>query len=192
MPDERVGRRGEFSALGVSAAAAAWGLAEATLFFIVPDVLLTWLALDRPRTAWIACGWALAGAVAGGVAMYALGAGRAEETIALLERVPAVSTEMIDRVRRELTAHGLTAVFVGPLTGTPYKIYAVQSGALGVGLPLFVLASAPARLLRFAILTGLVALVGHRLLGRWRLAVRRAIHVALWAAFYTWYFWRFL
>jgi len=42
------------------AIAAAWGLAEATLFFVVPDVLLTWLAGFRRgssggpwRRAWV-------------------------------------------------------------------------------------------------------------------------------------------
>ena len=29
--------------------AAFWGLAEATIFFIVPDILLTYLALKDPR-----------------------------------------------------------------------------------------------------------------------------------------------
>jgi len=52
------------------AAAAAWGLAEATLFFIVPDVLLSWLAAFRPRVAWPAVLTCLVGALAGGVIMY--------------------------------------------------------------------------------------------------------------------------
>ena len=46
--------------------AALWGFAESTLFFIVPDVLLTWLALSLPRRALRACYWALGGALAGG------------------------------------------------------------------------------------------------------------------------------
>jgi hypothetical protein len=47
-------------------AAAVWGLAEATLFFVVPDVLLTWLAAFRPRVACKAVVACLAGALAGG------------------------------------------------------------------------------------------------------------------------------
>ena len=57
------------------AAAFAWGFAEATLFFVVPDVWLTLIAVRRGlRPALVACGWALAGALAGGLAMYAWGA----------------------------------------------------------------------------------------------------------------------
>ena len=51
-----------------------WGFAEATLFFIVPDVWLTLIAVRRGLVpALAACGWALAGALAGGLAMYAWG-----------------------------------------------------------------------------------------------------------------------
>src|SRR5437868_1692315 len=55
-------------------AALAWGYAEATLFFLVPDVLLSWVALRDPRAAGVACFWALAGALLGGATMYAWGA----------------------------------------------------------------------------------------------------------------------
>jgi len=41
--------------------AALWGLAEATLFFIVPDVFLSLVALRDRRAALVACGWAIPG-----------------------------------------------------------------------------------------------------------------------------------
>jgi len=41
--------------------ALSWGFAEATFFFIVPDVFLSRIALDRIRTAWAASVWATLG-----------------------------------------------------------------------------------------------------------------------------------
>src|SRR5699024_4595805 len=55
----------------IHAWAAAWGLAEGTFFFIVPDVWLSWVALQKPRTARKAALSALAGAMAGGAFVHA-------------------------------------------------------------------------------------------------------------------------
>ncbi|GEM_PF-3959884 len=52
--------------MGVNRVALAWGFAEATLFFIVPDVWLTLVARERLRTGLIASLYSLAGALAGG------------------------------------------------------------------------------------------------------------------------------
>ena len=67
------------------AIAAAWGLAEATLFFIVPDVLLTWLAGFRPRLVWRAVAACLGGALLGGLLMYLAAADSPERMRALLD-----------------------------------------------------------------------------------------------------------
>lgn len=47
----------------------AWGLAEATFFFIVPDVFTTRLALQDFKRALISCIFTLAGALLGGVTL---------------------------------------------------------------------------------------------------------------------------
>ena len=48
-----------------------WGFAEATVFFIIPDVWLTAVTLkaDRRQTG-EAFGWCLAGAILGGILVY--------------------------------------------------------------------------------------------------------------------------
>ena len=48
---------------GGTIAAALWGVAEATLFFVVPDVLVGWIALRGPRRTLVV--WL--GATAGGI-----------------------------------------------------------------------------------------------------------------------------
>ncbi|HEX5758380.1 MAG TPA: hypothetical protein VF121_04260 [Thermoanaerobaculia bacterium] len=170
------------------AAAAVWGFAEATVFFVVPDVLLTWVAVGAPRAALRACMAALAGALLGGWLMVACGARDPAAARALLDRVPAISPGMIERVEREIAEHGAAATIVGPLRGTPYKIYAVLAGARGEGVWRFLAVSVPARLPRFLLLTLVAAWVSQRPLRRWSLARKRALLAALWGVFYAAYF----
>jgi len=172
---------------GTHAVAAAWGFAEATLFFFVPDVVLTWFALDRPRrTAYAACAWAVAGALLGGAVMYAWGAVDFPAAARALDAVPAVSAMDVVEVRQELETGGLPALFLGPLTAKPYKTYAVQAGATGVSLVAFLLISIPARGIRFVLLTAFARAVVHRTPARhWSLGVHRAIHATLWVSFYA-------
>jgi membrane protein YqaA with SNARE-associated domain len=165
-------------------AAFLWGLAEATLFFIVPDVLLSAAALNRLRTALIACAWATAGALIGGTLLFAWGAHDPAGAWAVLDRIPAIHAAMPSSVRDALNEHGLAALFLGPLTGTPYKLYAVAAGQTGFSLPDFLLVSIPARAVRFILLCLLVHLIARKLPTHARLPVL----AACWLAFYSAYF----
>lgn len=170
------------------AAATAWGLAEAVVFFIVPDVLLSVLALDRPRRALRACLYATAGAVAGGVGVYLSARSDPAVLEALYLSLPGVHEGLLARVARDLESLGLTGLFLGPLSGTPYKLYALEAGRMGLDLAAFVGVSIPARLVRFVLVTGLTALVSHALASRLSLRRRRLLLLLAWAAFYAWYF----
>ncbi len=174
-------------------AAFAWGFAEATVFFVVPDVLLMWIASRAPRTAPRACVAAIAGALAGGAVMYALGARSPSYAESLLDQVPAISRGMIDEVRTETADAGLGAVLLGPLQGQPYKIYAVEWGAIRGNLPAFLGVSVPARGVRFLLCVALAHFT-FVALARWtrrRAAVESAILAAGWIAFYAYYFTHF-
>ena len=120
--------------------------------------------------------------------MHAWGArdpGRAAE---ILNRVPAVSPAMIEAVERSLRRYGVVAMFAGPVTGTPYKVYAMQSGAIGAALPLFLLISIPARILRFAGLVLLTSWISQRLGDRLSDGRKRLLHLGVWVAFYIGFF----
>ncbi len=166
-----------------------WGFAEATLFFIVPDVWLTLIAVRRGlMPAFVACGWALAGALAGGLAMYSWGAFDPATARDVLETIPAIDRDMIDGVRSALRDDGVAAVFFGPLQGVPYKIYAVEGSAAGVGLAAFLAVSVPARLLRFVLLAVVANVVSRWVLGRTGPRLRAGVLLAAWAVFYAIYF----
>ena len=165
-----------------------WGFAEATLFFIVPDVLLSFLALDSRRRALIGCIWVVTGAVVGGAAMYAWGARDRDQATAALERVPAVDRAMIDRVEREMEETGFVAVFVGAFTGTPYKLFATSAGSLRMGLIPFLAVSIPARLVRFVLVSWLVGGISRFVGERWDPGRKRAALAIFWIVFYTAFF----
>lgn len=161
--------------MGLKAWAFVWGLAEATLFFIVPDVLLSAVALRDRALALRLCLWTLGGALVGGLAMYLWGrhdVAQAGETLAML---PAISASMLARVGEDLERLGALATLLGPLSGTPYKIYAALSPEAGIALGVFIAISIPARLIRFVLIVAVTAWVSRTLL-------------ALWALFYIVYF----
>jgi membrane protein YqaA with SNARE-associated domain len=166
-----------------------WGFAEATVFFFVPDVYLTFVALRDPRLALVCCVWALAGALAGGSLMYLWGAHDPAQVAAVLDWVPAISPAAIARVRGELETMGLPAVVLAPLSGTPYKIYAAEAGAVGLGLGRLLLITVPARLVRFALVTVVAAaLVRLPPLRSWSPRALRRTHLLVWAVFYAVYY----
>jgi membrane protein YqaA with SNARE-associated domain len=164
----------------IVAAALLWGFAEATVFFIVPDVLLTLVALVAPRRAVAAIVAALAGAMAGGALMHRHAAVDPAAARALVDAVPAVTAAVLERARA-LLADGLFEGMVrGSVSGLPFKIFAVETGAEGGGLGAFLAAALPARALRFALAvaaTRALALTVFR-----KLPIRGLI--AVWAVFW--------
>ena len=163
-----------------------WGFAEATLFFLVPDVWLSYVTLQRNlRAALVACVWATAGAITGGVVMYGWGSTDPDGARALLELVPAVSAAMVERVATELERQGLVALFVGPFVGTPYKIYAVTAPQSGIGLWPFAVISVPARLARFVLVSLIVNWISRRWLANWSRRAKLGLVGSFWLAFYA-------
>ncbi len=174
--------------MGVNLLALLWGLAEATLFFIVPDVCTSAAGIDNLKRGLMACLWALLGALAGGILMYLWGQWDPVSSARWVESVPAISPAMMDKVRASLQSHGVGAVFFGPLQGIPYKTYAVQAQGAGISLALFLLISIPARLIRFVLVTVLAHVIArHGLAGRTP-AFKRTVLLLAWAVFYSVYF----
>lgn len=172
------------------AVAAAWGAAEATVFFVVPDVWTSWLALHNPRRGLATTLSALGGALAGGATTYLVAQRKApDETEEMLTAIPGISASMIADVERELDEKGWAALVLGPTRGVPYKIYARTLAHGNASFAKFMALSIPARMGRFVAVTSGVAALG-------KLADRRGygsktkglVFLGGWTAFYTWYF----
>lgn len=160
-------------------AAALWGFAEATLFFVVPDVLLSWLAGFRPRVVWPAVAACLAGALVGGTVMWIASTAAPADSRALLDRVPAINAELLAKTGAALQADYGAQMLRAGFSGVPYKILAVESAAQGRPLAAFLAWSVPARLGRW-VLVVLLSLSVARLARRHLVAAERVLW-ALWA-----------
>jgi len=172
---------------GLVLACVGWGLAEATLFFVIPDVLLTWIATRSRRRALWGCAFALVGALAGGSAMYRWSAGDHLAAVAAVDRVPFVPSATVARVERDLERSGGLAVIAGAWMGRPYKLYAVEAPAAGMSASAFLAATVPARLLRFVAFVLVASAVARRVTRRWGARATTILWAAVWIVNYAIY-----
>lgn len=170
-------------------ACAVWGFAEATLFFVVPDVGISIAAVRGRRLGLWCAGLALVAAVIGGCVMHRWGRVDAAAALSALKHVPAVSGEMIEGVGERMRSRGSAEMFAGSVTGKPYKIYAVQAGRRGVPIGVFIAFSVAARAVRFFGVALLVSLINERLRRwRWGTRARYGLLAGVWVVIYAVFF----
>ena len=168
----------------------AWGVAEATAFFIVPDVWLSSIGCRSIRKGLRATTWAILGALVGGLIMYGIARHTPDSARQFLTHIPAIHPPLLERVQSQISDRGCIAVLLGPTEGIPYKIYAVEWGARRNDAVTFALITIPARGIRFALSVLLSGGIG-RLLAPWtkrRANVELTILILFWVTFYTFYF----
>ena len=173
--------------MGVNKVAAWWGFAEATLFFIVPDVWLSIVGRDNFKKGLVACTYSLIGALFGGALLFWWGSHYFTSASTVLNSIPAIDQEMLTRVQSELSEQGLLAMMLGPLSGTPYKTYAIYAAHSEINFWWFLLLSIPARLIRFVT----VVIFSHylsRFIGNKTKLSPLIIIIATWSLFYGAYF----
>lgn len=168
--------------------AAIWGFAEATVFFTVPDVLLTFIAQTSLRRALLASLFTAVAACIGGAVLYVLALERPDLAHTLLITVPGIFPALIERAGVLFQSGLLPGLVTGSLTGVPYKIFAVEAAQTGTPLALFLLASLPARLLRLTLSCLASWLVFAKLLSGVSLWTRRILLAAFWIVFYAAYY----
>jgi membrane protein YqaA with SNARE-associated domain len=170
------------------ALAGLWGFAEGTLFFIVPDVLLSLAALCGGRRALPHVAAAVVGALLAGAVMFSWSGADYPAASGAVRSVPFVREAMFARVAEGLETEGALALFRGSVTGMPYKIYAVEAPGR-MPAPLFLAWTVPARAARFLLVWALFSILGawlrRREPGRWSLLA--GVHAALWVPFYLFY-----
>ena len=141
-----------------------WSLAEASFLFILPEVFLTWIAMQRRwRAVLAAMAWGLAGAAAGALLMYFWGAGTSLKVIsAFLSVIPGVSRGLIQEALQLMQLNGAAGILSGMLQGAPGKVFAALAAHAGLGagamLAFFLLARAVLFAAFAALAWGLAAL----------------------------------
>jgi len=160
----------------------AWGFGEAVLFFIIPDVFLTLVAIRfgfrrSIRLALIAT----AGAVVGGLVVYSWAAFDPTSITLAMQVLPGIDTSMIDSVGVDVASDGNAALLAGPWQGRPYKLYALASGDLGLSPIGLAVLTIPGRLARFTVSVAIASYL------RWFFArwMPERTMIALWAVFWV-------
>ena len=165
-----------------------WGLAEGTLFFVVPDVLLSLVAMLEPRRCWKHIAAATSGSLLAAALVYGYAQQNSRRAAEAVERMPFVNSKMFSKVEASYRAHGIGAVFLAPYSGIPYKVYAVEAPPVARELP-FLAATIPARAGRFVLVCLVFGLPAawFRRVWNWSRRSLVAIHAMVWAVFYAFY-----
>lgn len=139
---------------------AIWALAfvafiESSVFPIPPDILMIPMIIAAPRRAfWIAF-VATVASVAGGAFGYFIGA-VFFDSIGLPVLEFYGKTESFEGFQTRYNDYGAWAVLIAGVTPFPYKVITILSGATGLSLPIFMVASVFARALRFFLIAALL------------------------------------
>jgi len=164
-----------------------WGLAEATLFFIVPDVALSVISLKGIDIGLVACLYALGGAMVGGTIMYYWGRTDIEEVTNILKMIPAIRPKDIEKVRSDLQKSGIATILFGPFFGIPYKIYAAYAHLI-TPIFYFLLITIPARIVRFVLVTFVTPYIINNFFPDAPHKSQVQVVLNIWAVLYTIYF----
>lgn len=168
-----------------------WGLLEAVTLFIVPDTWITRQALISWRAGVIAAGSALVGAIIGGLALYIIAIRYHVELLAFYDWLPGIGPTLTAKAANQLQENGVLALFLGGYSGTPFKLFAVQAHAAGIGFVAFTAVAVISRGSRFLFSTIVAFLIG-RVANRAGISIRATLwfHAISWSIFYAWYWWR--
>jgi 1-acyl-sn-glycerol-3-phosphate acyltransferase len=108
-----------------------WAFCEAILWPIIPDFLVAPLAFLAPTRFLFLAGAAISGSTLGGVVAHSLditGAGAGILTVA-----PLVTDRMVEAAAGWLDSSGAAGLVHQPLSGVPYKVFALQSAKVELG-----------------------------------------------------------
>jgi hypothetical protein len=136
----------------------------------------------------VACLAAAVGASMGGAAMYRWSTQDPEAALRAVAAVPAVSGPMIVNANLAMARDGwLVAAMKGPVTSTPYKVYALLAPSHGASLPAFALAALPVRLPRFLFVAACFALLKRAVEPRFGPKWIASGFAIGWLLFYVWF-----
>lgn len=165
-----------------------WGLAEGTFFFIVPDVAISLVTMLEPRRAWRHIVAAVAGSVVAGMILFSWSSRDPGNARGAVAKVPFVTAGMFAQVHASHRMRGPRAIFLGPLSGIPNKIYAVEAPEF-LDSRVFLGWTAPARAERFLIAWAGFGIAGTflRRSSRWTTSQLAILYGSFWVLFYCFY-----
>ena len=133
--------------------------AESSFFPIPPDIVLIPMVLANRTRAWWFALIATVSSVLGGLLGYAIGALVFDQLALPLIEFYGYN-EAFETFQTWFADRGAWIVLFAGVTPFPYKVITITSGAVGLALPVFIVASIVARGLRFFIVAGLLYFFG--------------------------------
>ena len=165
---------------------AGWSAAEAAIFFIVADVPISWIAVrSGTKAAMLAALVAAFASVVGAIAVLFWAGHDPAGAAATMAALPGIDASLVAEAA-DIFHHGFVAILGGSFSGVPFKLFALEAAKQG-GI-LFLILAPLLRLPRFLAIALFVGGIS-RFLERWMTVRQRlALLLALWVAFYAWYF----
>lgn len=140
--------------------------AESSFFPIPPDVLLLALCISVPARSFHFAFLASIGSVLGGVLGYGIGIWLWGGVSGYFYRyVPGFTEQVFASVQHLFVAYDFWTVFAAGFTPIPYKVITIGAGVFQINFPVFVLASAISRSLRFYLVAWLIYRYGAAMRG---------------------------
>jgi 1-acyl-sn-glycerol-3-phosphate acyltransferase len=137
-----------------------WAVAEATFWPVMPDAVIVPFAMARPDNWWRSALGATLGSTLGGALSY--GIGRRVATNELACRLPLVRPSMVKAAGCWLHKEGARGLRRQPLSGIPFKVFALLGSGSQVSCGSFLAWAAFARGSRFLVVSAGAALIGQR------------------------------
>ena len=133
--------------------------AESSVFPIPPDVLLIPMVIAERVKAWWYAFLCTITSVLGGVAGYLIGALLFNEIALPILNFYGYG-DKFQQFADQYNDWGAWIVFIAGVTPFPFKVITIASGATGLSLPIFIIASIVARGLRFFVVAALLYFLG--------------------------------
>ena len=137
--------------------------AESSFFPIPPDVLLIALAVSIQKKAFKYATVAAVGSLLGGMFGYSIGyflwytGGEFSDfAMAFFNYIPGFTKEIFYNVKQMYEDNAFIVVFSAGFTPIPYKVITITAGVSEINFPMFAIASAISRSLRFFLVAGII------------------------------------
>jgi membrane protein YqaA with SNARE-associated domain len=139
---------------------AALSFAEAAFFPVPPDIMLAPMALSKPQRAWWYATLTTLSSVLGGILGYLIG-------MFFMHLIEPYIVQLgyqaaFHKVQHWFGVWGVWALCFAGFTPIPYKVFTLASGAVGLPLLPFIMASLLGRASRFYLVSGLMRLNKYR------------------------------
>ncbi|MDF1579615.1 MAG: DedA family protein [Desulfuromonadales bacterium] len=135
--------------------------AESSFFPVPPDVLMLALCLSLPHRSWYYAAVTSIGSVLGGIGGYVIGFALWHLVSGwFFSYIPGFDREVFSQVQEYFTRYNFWVVFAAGFSPIPYKVITIGAGVFNVNFPVFLVASAVSRSLRFFLVAGLIRRFG--------------------------------